>query len=466
MKTFLLNNDMVAAEGPAGTLLLDYIREQAGLPGTKEACREGECGACTVLVGTLSGESMVRYAACASCLYPVGDAVGRHVVTVEGLGGGGFTLVQRLIVEHSASQCGFCTPGIVLSLTGFCLTSPTLSYQDAVDALDGNLCRCTGYASIRRATKALCDALEGIDKRWEVRLEELVRLGVLPGYFLGVAQRLSAIPVEEPCWSPGAVVVAGGTDLFVQRPEALEEQDLCFISRRDDLDYIKLEDGVLRVGGGVTIEAFRTNPLVARLFPSFESDLLLHSSMILRNRATLAGNMVNASPIGDVTVMLLVLGTRLTVRNREGQEREVPLAVFFKAYKKVDLHCGEIVSEIRVPALPQGVGFHFEKVSNRVILDIAAVNTAMRLGVACDGSIGELAISVGGVAAVPMLLSGLERYVGRKLDQALVSEVADEAASQARPIDDVRGTAAYKRLLFRQLVLAHFGALWEERRRP
>jgi len=159
--SFLLNDRPIHCLEPAGTVLLDFIRERAGLSGTKEACREGECGACTVLVGTLGSDGSVAYRACASCLVPLGDVHGCHVVSVEGLNGPDLTLVQRLIVEHSASQCGYCTPGIVLSLTGFCLTSPDFSYAGAIDALDGNLCRCTGYRQIIDAVHEAAAVLRG-----------------------------------------------------------------------------------------------------------------------------------------------------------------------------------------------------------------------------------------------------------------------------------------------------------------
>jgi xanthine dehydrogenase small subunit len=460
MSTFLLNERLVSPSAPPGTVLLDFVREEAGLTGTKEACREGECGACTVLVGAPQADGGVAWRACASCLLPVGDVAGCHVVTVEGLNGPDLTLVQRLIVEHGASQCGFCTPGIVLSLTGFCLTSPDLSYADAVDALDGNLCRCTGYEAIRRATRALCDALADVDRRPERRVDVLIAAGVLPAWFRATAERLAALPAPPPeTDDDDAVLVAGGTDLFVQRPAALAESELRFLSRRRDLVYVRRDGDLLRVGGGVTIEDFRRAPEVRAHFPMLVDDLLLHSSAILRNRATLAGNLVNASPIGDVTIMLLALDARLGLHARGGGRREVPVAGFFRGYKDIDLACGELVGEIVIPLLSAGARFRFEKVSNRVTLDIAAVNTALRLTRAADGTIADLRLAAGGVAPVPLLVGGLGRFVGRPADPSVAAEIAEAAAAAVHPIDDVRGSATYKRLLLRQLVLAQLAAL-------
>jgi len=462
MLSFLLNQRRVDCLQPPGSVLLDFVREVAGLPGTKEACREGECGACTVLVGRPRLDGSVEYRACASCLLPVGDVGGCHVVTVEGLAPAGLTLVQRLIVEHSASQCGFCTPGIVLSLTGFCLTSPDFAEADALDALDGNLCRCTGYVAIRRAAHALCEALAPLDHDPVTRVATLVQAGVLPEYFLSIPERIAGLEVPTDEAGEGAVLVAGGTDLFVQRPEELEHTELRFLSRRRDLATLCVDEETLRVGGGVTLEDFRTSPEVRAHFPSLTTDLLLHSSAILRNRATLAGNLVNASPIGDASILLLALDARLVLVARDGGRREVPVDRFFKGYKQIDLACGELIAEILIPRLPHGTTLHFEKVSNRTILDIAAVNSALRLTRDEAGRIVDLRLSAGGVAPVPLLLGGLEGFIGRPADRATFAELAQVVAAAVQPIDDVRGSAAYKRLLLHQLVIAHGRAVTGE----
>lgn len=457
MTSFILNDSPVSTSSSPGMTLLEFVRGVACLSGTKEACREGECGACTVLLGSRRPDGSVAYKACASCLLPLGDADGCHVVTVEGLGGGSLTLVQRLIVEHSASQCGFCTPGIVLSLTGFALGAEKISYEGAVDALDGNICRCTGYVAIRNAARALCENLANVDAAPARRVEALVSAGAVPAYFKDIPARLAQLKTAPRQAGEKAVLVAGGTDLFVQKPEELLESELCFLSKRADLSYVKADGEVLRVGGATTIEDFRLSEPVRRHFPALERDLLLHSSAILRNKATLAGNVVNASPIGDATVILLALAARLVITGAGGKKREVPLDKFFLGYKKTDLACGELVSELVIPLLPAGARYRFEKVSNRTTLDIAAVNSALRLTTAPDGTIADLRVSAGGVAAVPLLL-GLESFRGRKPDAAAVEAIAAAASAAAKPIDDIRGSAAYKKLLLGQLVRAHFNA--------
>lgn len=456
MPSFILNQRAVSTDERPGMVLLEFIRGVACLSGTKEACREGECGACAVLVGARQADGSVAYKACASCLLPIGDVDGCHIVTVEGLIGEPLTLVQRLIVENSASQCGFCTPGIVLSLTGFCLGSPSLSYEEAINALDGNICRCTGYVSIRNAARALCERLAGTDKDPAARLGALVSAGVVPEYFRSIPDQLAQLRAEPRPAGENTVLVAGGTDLFAQRPEQLLESDLCFLSDRCDLDYVRVDGGVLRVGGAVTIEDFRRSGAVLRHFPGVARDLLRHSSALLRNKATLTGNIVNASPIGDAAIILLALDARLIIERRGGGKREVPLSKFFLGYKKTDLACGELVSEIVIPLLPGGARYHFEKVSNRATLDIAAVNTAIRITTGPDGAITGLILSAGGVGPTPLLVGGLEAFHGRKPDAETADAIAKAAEAAARPIDDIRGSAAYKKLLAGQLVRAHF----------
>jgi xanthine dehydrogenase small subunit len=394
---------------------------------------------------------------------PVGEVDGCHVVTVEGLTTPSLTLVQRLIVEHSASQCGYCTPGIVLSLTGFCLAARDFSDAAVLDALDGNLCRCTGYVAIRQAARALAQALRAAAvPAGDGRVAALIELGVLPPTFATIPARLARLPLPTPgAVGPSAVLVAGGTDLFVQRPEALREAPLRYLSHAPELGGIEAAPDGLHVGGAVSLEELRTSPVALRHFPTLESDLLLHSSTALRNRATLAGNVVNASPVGDMTIMLLALDARLEI-DAEAGRRTTPLSAFFHGYKQIDLACGEHVRTIVIP-YAAGVWFHFEKVSNRRILDIAAVNTAIALRPAADGTLAGVRLAAGGVAPVPLLVPGLEALTGRPIDAGLGDALAAAAVAAARPIDDVRGSAAYKQGLLKALVTAHVTAYLAER---
>lgn len=455
----LVNHATVTIPPDERGLALHWLRRRQGLTGTKEGCGEGECGACTVLLGELTDDTRVRYRAVASCLVPVCELVGRHVVTVEGLNPpDGLTPVQQALVDAGAPQCGFCFPGIVMSLTGFLLCSEDLSPEAAAIALDGNICRCTGYSSIRRAVHALCDEarrrLHGVDDRVPV----LVEWGVLPATFTDVPAILKDLPTRSGRSTPGyhsPVLVAGGTDLIIQQPELLELGDLDLVSRRRDLQTIELELEHLRLGGGVDLERLRHDPDVLAVVPQMPAILERFASTIIRNRATVAGNLVNASPIGDLTVLLLALDAELELHTADN-ERRLPLGRFYNGYKDLDLQPGEVVTAVRVPRHVAQDGLSYEKISQRRNLDIASVNSVLRVGLDDGGLVTHAALAVGGVAPVPLLVpDAAAALVGRPLDADAVDAAAAILDAAIAPIDDVRGSADYKRELARRTLIAH-----------
>jgi xanthine dehydrogenase small subunit len=469
---FIINHREIETSLPTGTVTLDFIRQQQKLPGTKEGCKEGECGACTVLIGQLEGNRM-RYKAVASCLLPLGELEGKHIVTIEGLNSSPVSLtpVQQFLVEEGASQCGFCTPGIVMSLTGFCLTSQHFEYQDAIDALDGNICRCTGYLSIRRAVQKLCDLYapqlnNGEDQN---RISRLVEWGILPDYFLQIPTRLKALEkakseAPRPPDSKNGILVAGATDLYVQRPDELQDKDLEFVSRHRHLTGIRKKGNWLFVGAGTTVEEMKDDPLINECFPRMSTHLNLVSSTIMRNRATLAGNIVNASPIGDITVILLALGADLCLV-KGNKRRALPLKEFFKGYKKLDLKKGELIETIEIPVPHPGCDsrFHFEKVSRRKYLDIASCNSAIWLET--NGPVlHDLRLSAGGVSPIPLFLTETCTWLrGKEVNAPVLCQAIEIAAQEIAPISDVRGSAAYKTQLLKNLILAHFITLFPEK---
>jgi xanthine dehydrogenase small subunit len=474
----IINNREVKMLLPTGMVTLDFIRQYQGLPGTKEGCREGECGACTILVGELDGGE-VRYKAVASCLLPLGELNGKHIVTIEGLTTGTLSPIQQALVDEGASQCGFCTPGFVLSLTGFFLTSETLDYWDAIDALDGNICRCTGYVSIQRAVRKLCDTYAPGAAKKGNRVEQLVEWSILPPYFPGIPEQLKTIKSDEDLQAASApshaysaarkgrneIVVAGGTDLYIQRPEELQDKDLFFISQCKDLTGIEQKDDWLFIGAGTTVEEMRQSALMNRLFPNMKTYLDLVASTIMRNRATLAGNIVNASPIGDLTIILLALNADICLVNGKTR-REMPLRNFFKGYKQLEMKKGEIIETIEIPLpYPDWVyRFHFEKVSRRKYLDIASCNTAISIRVDRD-IIVDIHLSAGGAAPVPLYLEETCSYLrGRAITGETLLEAVEVMEQEISPISDVRGSAQYKTRLLRNLVFAHFITLFPERK--
>ncbi len=447
----LLNNEIVTLDEAPGRTVLSWLRETRELTGTKEGCAEGECGACAVLLGEWTGDDM-NYRAVPACLLPMGELSGRHLLTVEGLNPAtGLTPIQRALVDQGAPQCGFCFPGIVLSLTGFFLSSNDLSVSDAITALDGNICRCTGYASILRAITSLTEEYAPLLDSSLPRSEQLVAWGILPNSVFDAPGLLAGL--EAPL-STGPTLLGGGTDLIVQRGTELPMADVSFLSRRPELRGIRLDDDALVMGGGTTLEELRTSSTVADLVPAFTSMATVFASTLVRHRATVAGNLVNASPIGDLSVLLLALGAELDLIG-ESSERQLPLAEFFLGYKDLALADREIIRSVRVPRSISEWSVSFEKVSQRRALDIASVNSAAAF-VMENGRFTDARISMGGVAPVPLLLKDTVEYlIGSEVTPEVVLKAADIMDGEIAPIDDVRGSATYKRLLARRVLMAH-----------
>lgn len=465
MMTCLINCEKVTTTQPAGTVTLDFIRHQQKQTGAKEGCREGECGACSILLGEFKDHQLI-YKTVASCLLPLGEVAGKHVVTIEGINfpksqkALSLTPVQQALLDEGASQCGFCTPGFVIALTGFFLNSPNLTYEDAIKAMDGNMCRCTGYVSIQRAARKLCDTFAPQLQKDKERIEQLVEWQILPDYFLQIPALLKEIAPHHRAHTPHEtdVLIAGATDLYVQKPEELQEKELVFLSRRSHFNTIKQEGYRIIMGAGTTVTEFKESSLLHHFFPSLSTYLNLVSSTLMRNRATLAGNIVNASPIGDISIMLLALQARLHLNHRQHHEkqRQVPLKDFFKGYKQIDLLPGEIIEAISIPIPESGTRFHFEKVSRRKYLDIASCNSALSLST--DGTIiHDIYLSAGGVAPMPLFLAKTRSFlVGKELSISILKEALTILAEEINPISDVRGSALYKKKLLERLFWGHF----------
>lgn len=455
---FILNDADVRTALPAGTVLLDFLRRDRRLTGTREGCREGDCGACTVLLGGRE-QGRVRYRSVVSCLLPLAEAEKRHVVTIEGLNGKELTPIQQALVSEGASQCGFCTPGIVVSLTAFLLNSRELPEDEAVTAIQGNVCRCTGYASIRRALGRLLRDLRPKLLAAPDRLQALVELGVLPAYFAGIVPRMLALgeakPGRRPAKKTETVVLGGGTDLYVQRGQELPERELLLVCRQTGYAGIWPAPDRIFIGSATTVEDIRNSPLLQVVLPSLSRQLLSVSSLQVRNRATIGGNFVNASPIGDLSVIFLALGARVAMFSAKGM-RELPLSDFFLGYKKLALQKNELMVWVSIPVPEHGWRFSFEKVSRRRYQDIASVNSALGLQMAGE-RIAVAHVSAGGVAPVPLYLKAASAFLaGKPVSPGLVREWLQVAAREIAPISDVRGSAAYKRALLRRLLTAHF----------
>lgn len=469
---FLLNHQHVRADEHPGMLVLDWLRQRKRLTGTKEGCKEGDCGACSVMIGVLGEDGQVVYKPVTSCLTPIGELHGKHLLSIEGLNLpiGSLNPVQAAMVGQGGAQCGYCTPGFIVSMCWYMMYSKeeAPSASGFKHAISGNLCRCTGYGAINRASDDLVAAFGPggeLDGVWQAedRVAEMVERGLLPEYLTTIPERLKALAAgapKAPASSPH-FVIAGGTDLYVQRGEEIPTVDVEVLNHRPELEYVRLEGDEICVGGLTTFEAFADEPLIQAMIPSIKADMELIASLPIRNRATLSGNLINASPIGDMTSLLLALGTRVTLRAEDGAQRTLPLNELYLGYKTLAKSKDEIVVELRFDAAKPDEYISFEKVSKRRCLDIATVNSSARIELDGAGNVSACALSLGGVAAIPLYLKAASAYlVGKPINAATVRATVEVALGEISPISDVRGSADYKRLLSRQLLIAHFDKLF------
>lgn len=454
MITFILNDKEVSTNLPAGELLLDLIRYHKHLTGTKIGCREGDCGACTVLVGEIINDKL-RYRSLTSCLTALGNVQGKHVVTVEGLNMHILNPVQQAMYNEGATQCGFCTPGFVVSLAGFCLSGCDKTYENAIAAIDGNICRCTGYKSIQRAAKSVAELME---KNSGDTIEFTTSNNILPAYFSTIKERLLELQQKTNGVAKSASnkkYLGGGTDLYVQQHEKMIHADIDFLFDKNELNGIYKEGNKCFIGASATVTDLLESTIIKEAFPEFRKITKLVSSTPIRNIATIAGNFVNASPIGDFTIIFLALNAHIILSDGISN-REIALRNFYKGYKQLDKKEDEIIEHIWFEIPVKNQIFNFEKVSKRTYLDIASVNSAMSIKTA-DKIISETSLSAGGVGPIPFYLNKTSAFlINKKVDSFLIEEAIEIAQSEISPISDARGTEDYKRLLLSQLIKSHF----------
>ncbi|PHR71918.1 MAG: (2Fe-2S)-binding protein [Lutibacter sp.] len=460
MIQFILNNQIIRTSVNSGITLLDFIREHQKLKGTKIGCREGDCGACTILVGELN-DIEVTYKSFTSCISPLGNANGKHIVTVEGINlSAELNTVQKAMTDNFATQCGFCTPGFVVSMTGYSLDDNKLNLNSCNDAISGNICRCTGYKSIEKAGFEIEKKLESKDQNHQI--EWLIKEGFIPDYFKTIPDRLKDLVMSPRAESRGQkeTIVANGTDLYVRYADKLSEEKVHLISDDKILKGISFNNNSCTIGANTTVTELLENEKLLTIFPKLPSFLKLVSSEQIRNMGTLGGNFVNASPIGDMSIFFLALNSTLTIQRENGTERNIPFQEFHKDYKKYDLQKGELLKNISFRVLDASEKFNFEKVSKRTHLDIASVNSAGLISLK-NGVISEAHFSLGGVAAIPKYLFKTNKFLKGELIVSETIHLAEKVMqSEISPISDVRGTSDYKRLLARQLFFAHFMTLF------
>jgi len=449
MIEFILNNQLIKTNQPSGSTMLDFVRYHKQLTGTKIGCREGDCGACTILVGSFENGKLI-YRNMTSCLMPLTNAQGKHIVTIEGINQTELTPVQQAMVDTNGTQCGFCTIGFVMSLTGFVMNEKATSFEDAIKAIDGNICRCTGYKSIEKAARTLSNQIT--NKPSANTTQWLIDNKYIPHYFIGIEDRLRQVSKIVQQSDSNALPIGGGTDLNVQKHHLVKQSVTNNLFDASHLKGIIVENNEVKIGASVTVTEFAESPIIQNIFPNLAKHIKLVSSTLIRNMATLAGNLVNASPIGDMTVFFLALNAQIVFNT----QRKIYLKDFYKGYKQLDKSPQELIEQIIFQVPNSTAVFSFEKVCKRTHLDIATVNTACLLQLNNSNIIENIYLAAGGVAPFPKYLSNTIDFLkGKALHNDVIKDAIVIMQSEVAPISDARGIKEYKRLLLKQLFLAH-----------
>jgi xanthine dehydrogenase small subunit len=455
---FLLNGEVVEARGVDPTrTLLEHLRGDLRRTGTKEGCAEGDCGSCTVLVGELDGQGetapKMSWRAVNSCIQFVPMLDGKAVITVEGLAPNDSKdkphPVQAAMVEHHGSQCGFCTPGIVMSLYGRAVAAKgTAAPVDEV--LAGNLCRCTGYGAIIAAAETIAPeaAPDMAEHLTALKRDEALSLDY-DDPIAGLTRRwIAPLGVDELAKTyeahPDAVIVAGATDIGLWVTKLRKPlKTLIDIGRVDELKTVVRDDGWLSIGAGVRyVDALET---VAELYPDLGAMMRRLGSTQVRNSGTIGGNIANGSPIGDMPPALIALGAELVLR-KGGARRTIALEDFFIAYGKQDRAPGEFVEAVRVPTDLDGAMFKVFKLSKRFDQDISAVCGAFSIRIV-DEVVTRARVAYGGMAGTPKRAAGCEAaLVGKLWNRATIHDAVEALAGDFTPLTDARASAAYRAL--------------------
>ncbi|MEP0944391.1 MAG: xanthine dehydrogenase small subunit [Rhizobiaceae bacterium] len=450
--SLVLNGELVSTACRPDTTVLEWLRGEMLLRGSKEGCAEGDCGACSVLVKRAGDET---YSPANSCIMLMGQLEGGNLTTVEGLAASGPDghQVQQLMAQNGSSQCGFCTPGIVCSLAGLLDRNQEPSEADIHDALAGNLCRCTGYRPIVEAAHAAAAATtaaaggtvaNAVDGMQAVTVDDLK-----PGSDVGSGECQFYLPqsldelLQLRAEHPDAELLAGGTDMSLAVAHAKARWSKTISTRSVvEMRNISQADGAIHFGGSTTWE--EALPHLQQYWPSFATLVRRFGSTQIRAMGTMAGNLANASPIGDGAPCLIALSASINLVSQSG-ERTIPLDEFFLDYRKSALADNEVIKCVSVPLPEPEQDFRVYKISKRYDQDISTVCGAFSLTTR-DGVVEAARIAYGGMAATPMRATTAEAALaGIRLDESAALEAAKQAiADTFTPMTDMRGSAQYR----------------------
>lgn len=452
MIKFLLNQEMREEDQLSPNMtVLNYLRTKANKTGTKEGCGSGNCGTCTVVLGELKGEQLV-YRAVNACLVFVSALHGKQLITVEDLknNDGSLHPVQQALVDFHGSQCGFCTPGIIMTMFALSKNAPRPNHHEAIEALSGNLCRCTGYRPILDAALSLGEKApikdqfseqmqSTIDKLNSIRFESgSLKQDNLSCFIPATTDELANLLFIDP----QARIVAGSTDLALEVTQQHREiETLIDISQVIEMKTITETDSQIIIGASVPLSD--CSDTISRYYPDFGEMLSRFASLQIRNQATLGGNIANASPIGDTLPLLIALGASLTLR-QGNDSRTLPLERAFMSYRETALLPSEFIETITIPKPDSNKVFRAYKVSKRLSDDISTVCGGFNIGID-NGTVTSARIAYGGMAATPKRAIHCEQHlIGKPWDNGTINTAMIALESDFKPLSDFRASKEYR----------------------
>lgn len=464
---FYLNGELTKVSGDdAFMMLAEWLRKRALKTGTKIVCAEGDCGACTVLRAYEPSNSSKKptFSSMNSCIATVAQMDGSHLVTVEGLEvDGELAPAQAAMRECHGSQCGYCTPGFVMALSGALELKSCIDRKTAANYTTGNLCRCTGYSPILDAAeKAKASEKHNLSKRYlNANVIRQLKEETKNSFLLSDSSgRVFSAPslLKDACQfsykNKDTRLVAATTDLGVQtnKGKPLPKSLLSLQNVKESYE-LSVNKSALTVGARVSLSRLRK--ATEKSIPEFSRFLDLFASPQIKNVATLVGNLANASPIGDTLPFLLASDSVVhAARLVAGKvvKRKIPITSFFLGYKKLALKPGEFIIAVEIPLTTQTKSIRLFKTSQRKDLDISAVSAALTVEQSKSGEVKNAALAFGGIAATPVRIGKLESFlVGKQLTPSIFNRALDLLNDEIQPISDVRGTDTYRRVLANQL---------------
>ncbi|MCE1246394.1 MAG: FAD binding domain-containing protein [Firmicutes bacterium] len=465
---FFLNGKAQEKEVKPDATVLEMLRNSYELNGTKEGCGEGDCGACTVVIGEVFN-GKIRYKPVAGCLYLAAKLEGKHLITIEGLSSGdNLHPIQKAVLEAHATQCGFCTPGVIMSLLSVYLEHDKPDAETFRRYLEGNLCRCTGYITIRQVpeyvgslnikSKDMRPAFLAATEEQQLKLasEDILTGNGKSEFFSPVSAESLRGFLSEKLKSgnlQGMTFINGGSDVVVGIKKMHRKYSLIVdLARIESLGKVEDSGEFISAGGNVTLSDLADG--LKQSLPVLSRTILQMCSEQIRSNATIAGNIVNASPVADTVPVLMAMGAEI-VLDGPGGTRIVPIREFYHGYKQTENKPEEWIQSVRIPKNRFNY-INFEKVSKRREVDISSVNSAVALKIS-DGVITDAGVAYGGVAPFTVFMpETAASLTGREFCEETFRNAGDIAFDEARPISDVRGSAEYRKGLLKNLMIRHF----------